>query len=85
MRNQTPCRHHSSHYGGGEVAKALGFLRASDAPHHSLAAVLGRTGLLRFWECCGEEAEDAPGCTTSYHLAWDQELNEQRGWGQWEE
>ena len=22
----------------------------------------------RFWDCCGEEREDAPGCITGWHL-----------------
>lgn len=37
-------------------------------------------GLLQFWDCCGEEAEDAPGCERGFHVTWDDELNERMGW-----
>ena len=33
----------------------------------------------RFWDCCGKEREDAPGCVTGWHLASDDQLNEV-GW-----
>lgn len=41
------CRYHSSLYSGGELAKALGFLRENDDPANSLRSVMGTTGLLR--------------------------------------
>jgi len=65
---ETSCRHHPSLYTGGEVAKAVGFARRSADPAHSLAATLGRTGLLRFWDCCGAVDEAAPGCTLGRHV-----------------
>lgn len=74
------CRHHTSLWSGGEVAKALGFVREGDAPHQQLKAVIGRTGLLRFWDCCGAEEVDAPGCATSFHITWDSDLNVRMGW-----
>ncbi|EFJ51876.1 hypothetical protein VOLCADRAFT_120441 [Volvox carteri f. nagariensis] len=74
------CRYHSEGWTGGELAKAVGFVRRSEAPEHQLAAVMGRTGLLRFWDCCGAEDEDAPGCQVSFHLTFDEEENERRGW-----
>ncbi|GLC43200.1 hypothetical protein PLESTB_000851400 [Pleodorina starrii] len=74
------CRYHSEGWTGGELAKAIGFVRRSDAPEHQLAAVMGRTGLLRFWDCCGAEEEGAPGCKVSFHTAFDDEENERRGW-----
>lgn len=42
--------------------QALGFVRKSSAPEDQLGAVMGRTGLMRFWDCCGVEDEQAPGC-----------------------
>ena len=51
--------------------QALGFCRASDRPEDQLRAVVGRTGLIRFWDCCGAEEEDAPGCCTSRHVTYD--------------
>ncbi|KAL6761956.1 hypothetical protein V8C86DRAFT_2526738 [Haematococcus lacustris] len=74
------CRYHSSLWSGGEVAKALGFVRSSDAPEHQLKAIMGRQGLLQFWDCCGQEQEDAPGCCTGYHLSYDDQLNQRHGW-----
>ena len=57
---------------GGEKAKALGFLRASDDPKDSLAAVHG-TGILSFWDCCGADFYDAPGCVWGRHVAFGEE------------
>eukprot|EP00195_Chlamydomonas_chlamydogama_P006885 CAMPEP_0202911156 /NCGR_PEP_ID=MMETSP1392-20130828/54204_1 /ASSEMBLY_ACC=CAM_ASM_000868 /TAXON_ID=225041 /ORGANISM="Chlamydomonas chlamydogama, Strain SAG 11-48b" /LENGTH=125 /DNA_ID=CAMNT_0049601557 /DNA_START=174 /DNA_END=551 /DNA_ORIENTATION=- len=74
------CRFHPDLYTGGEVAKAIGFVRASDAAEHQLGAVVGRTGLMRFWDCCGNEDEAAPGCTTSFHITFDDDLNQAMGW-----
>ncbi len=34
----------------------------------------------QFWDCCGAEQEDAPGCTFSFHQSFDEELNERNGW-----
>jgi len=34
----------------------------------------------RFWDCCGDEAEDAPGCCTGWHVTFDDEVNAARGW-----
>ncbi|GIL56930.1 hypothetical protein Vafri_12217 [Volvox africanus] len=78
--HQEACRYHSEGWTGGELAKAVGFVRRSDAPEHQLAAVMGRTGLLRFWDCCGAEDEDAPGCKVSFHVAFDETENDRRGW-----
>jgi hypothetical protein len=58
------------------VAKAIGFVRQSDAAEHQLGAVVGRTGLMRFWDCCGQGDEDAPGCQLGLHVTFDQALNE---------
>ncbi|GFR51350.1 hypothetical protein Agub_g13773 [Astrephomene gubernaculifera] len=74
------CRYHSEDWTGGELAKAVGFVRQSDAPEHQLAAVMGRTGLLRFWDCCGSEDEGSPGCKVSFHVCFDDEVNERLGW-----
>jgi hypothetical protein len=56
---------------GGELSKAVGFLQASSAPEHSLPSVLGRTGIIRFWDCCGSEDPDAPGCEVGVHFGYD--------------
>lgn len=37
----------------------------------TVQAVYGRTGLIRFWDCCGAEDENAPGCCTSRHVTYD--------------
>jgi hypothetical protein len=74
------CRFHPALYTGGEVAKAVGFVRQSAAPEHQLGAVLGRTGLLRFWDCCGAEDEGAEGCEKASHISGDDEVNRARGW-----
>ncbi len=60
--------------------QAIGFVRSSDAPEHQLKAMTGRNGLLRFYDCCGAGEEDAPGCTLSHHVTWDEEVNEHHGW-----
>ncbi|KAI7839146.1 hypothetical protein COHA_007149 [Chlorella ohadii] len=65
------CRYHSALWTGGEISKAYGFVRQSAAPEHQLAVVMGRTGLVRFWDCCGAEQEDAPGCCTARHVTYD--------------
>ncbi|PSC70097.1 hypothetical protein C2E20_6422 [Micractinium conductrix] len=65
------CRYHSALWTGGEVAKAIGFCRESDQPEHQLKAVFGRTGLVQFWDCCGAELENAPGCCTGRHVTYD--------------
>jgi hypothetical protein len=77
---RTSCRFHPALYSGGEMAKAIGFVRAGDAPSQQLRAVTGRQGLLRFWDCCGAEDETAAGCETSYHITWDDQLNQTHGW-----
>ncbi|GBF88376.1 hypothetical protein Rsub_01088 [Raphidocelis subcapitata] len=74
------CRFHPCIYTGGEVAKAVGFVRQSAAPEHQLQAVMGRRGLMRFWDCCGDEDEGAPGCCGGFHLTYDSELNVAMGW-----
>lgn len=60
--------------------QAVGFVRQSDQPQHQLGAVMGRTGLMRFWDCCGMEDEKAPGCKEGFHITFDEELNEHMGW-----
>lgn len=80
------CRYHASLYSGGELAKALGFLRENNDPANSLRNVVGTTGLLRcasstcstilhtehrFWDCCGALDEAAPGCCTAPHITYD--------------
>lgn len=74
------CRYHPALYSGGEVAKAIGFVRASDAPQDQLEAVVGRKGLMRFWDCCGSEDEGTPGCCVGFHVSFDDELNDAKGW-----
>eukprot|EP00878_Enallax_costatus_P022252 GHUV01023596.1.p2 GENE.GHUV01023596.1~~GHUV01023596.1.p2 ORF type:complete len:157 (+),score=39.81 GHUV01023596.1:360-830(+) len=74
------CKFHPALYSGGEVAKAIGFVRASDAPEDQLEGVIGRKGLMRFWDCCGDEDESAPGCCVGFHISFDDELNEARMW-----
>lgn len=34
----------------------------------------------RFWDCCGDEDESSPGCETSFHTTFDDDLNEAHGW-----
>jgi len=72
LNTDTSCRHHASIFTGGELAKATGFLQAAAGPEHSLKAKLGRTGLLRFWDCCGAEDPDTPGCVTGRHVTYDE-------------
>jgi hypothetical protein len=52
---------------------AIGFVRASAAPEDQLKAVIGRQGLMQFWDCCGAEQSDAPGCCTGRHTTYDEE------------
>eukprot|EP00879_Flechtneria_rotunda_P018188 GHRR01019077.1.p1 GENE.GHRR01019077.1~~GHRR01019077.1.p1 ORF type:complete len:181 (+),score=47.90 GHRR01019077.1:64-606(+) len=78
--SSTSCKHHPALYSGGEVAKAIGFVRASHAPEHQLQQVVGRKGLMRFWDCCGSEVEVAPGCCTGFHISFDDDLNQAKGW-----
>ena len=47
-------------------------MRASDDPQDSLAAIHG-TGILSFWDCCGADAYDAPGCVEGRHVAFGEE------------
>lgn len=54
--------------------QAIGFVRESAAPEHQLRAVVGKSGLMRFWDCCGAESEAAPGCCTGPHVAFGEEL-----------
>jgi hypothetical protein len=61
---------HKASAAAGQM-QALGFCRASDRPEDQLRAVVGRTGLIRFWDCCGAEEEAAPGCCTSRHVTYD--------------
>lgn len=74
------CRYHPALYSGGEVAKAIGFVRASADPQDQLEAVTGRKGLLRFWDCCGDEDAAAVGCVAGFHLTFDDEEDARRGW-----
>jgi len=69
----TACLHHPALYTGGELGKATGFLRQSSHPAASLKAVMGRTGLIRFWDCCGSEDPDAPGCARGPHAGYGDE------------
>ena len=74
------CGYHPSLFSGGEVGKAMGFVRKSAEAEDQLGRVMGRRGLMRFWDCCGREEESAPGCSRGYHLSFDFELNTQMGW-----
>lgn len=65
--SERACRYHPLNWSGGEKAKAIGFLRESDAPEHSLAKVHG-TGMLQFWDCCGQTSYTSPGCQVSRHV-----------------
>ncbi|KAK9814726.1 hypothetical protein WJX72_010555 [[Myrmecia] bisecta] len=67
------CSYHPALYTGGEVAKAIGFIRQSGLPEHQLLASVGRSGLMRFWDCCGSEDEHAPGCCKGRHKTFDEE------------
>lgn len=60
--------------------QAIGFVRESAAPEHQLLVAKGRRGLMRFWDCCGAEAEDAPGCVLGFHVSFDADENARRGW-----
>ena len=61
------CRFHPALYTGGEVSKAIGFVRRSADPGDWLGPTVGQTGLLRFYDCCGAEDEGAPGCEVGPH------------------
>lgn len=66
LNTPTSCRHHPALFTGGEVSKAIGFLRDGDGSPWLMESV-GRAGLLRFWDCCGAGDEDAPGCVVGPH------------------
>jgi len=69
------CSYHPLNWSGGEKAKAVGFLRKSSAPEDSLSQTLG-TGMLSFWDCCGADDYNAPGCTRGYHIPFGQETSD---------
>lgn len=73
--SDTACKYHSLNWSGGEKAKAIGFLRESDAPEHSLAQVHG-TGMLQFWDCCGQTSYSSPGCCVSRHVPYGTETDD---------
>ena len=62
------------------MGKAIGFVRQSADAGDQLGAVVGRKGLIRFWDCCGREDEKAEGCEASYHVTFDDDINEYMGW-----
>lgn len=66
------CQYHSLNWSGGEIAKAHGFLRESEDLADQLRYKLG-TGLISFWDCCGKESYDSPGCTYGRHVAYGEE------------
>jgi len=68
--DSTSCRYHPLNWSGGEKAKAIGFLRKNDDPEHSLASVHG-TGMMHFWDCCGADQYDSPGCALGPHIPYD--------------
>lgn len=45
----------------------MGFLRKSSEPEDQLVNSEHGQGLRRFWDCCGAETEDAPGCVLGPH------------------
>ena len=63
----TACRRHPALFTGGEVSKAIGFCREGQGREHWLDEVVGASGLLRFWDCCGAGSEDAAGCVVGPH------------------
>lgn len=63
----TACRRHPALFTGGEVSKAIGFCREGPGSDNWLDAVVGTSGLMRFWDCCGAAEEDAPGCFVGPH------------------
>ncbi|KAI8114635.1 hypothetical protein M9434_002755 [Picochlorum sp. BPE23] len=69
------CSYHPLNWSGGEKAKAVGFLRKSSAPEDSLSQTLG-TGMLSFWDCCGADDYNAPGCTRGYHIPFGEETSD---------
>lgn len=73
--SETACRYHPLNWSGGEKAKAIGFLRESDSPEHSLAQVHG-TGMLQFWDCCGQTSYSSPGCCVSWHVPFGTETDD---------
>ena len=73
--SETACRYHPLNWSGGEKAKAIGFLRESDAPEHSLAQVHG-TGMLQFWDCCGQTSYSSSGCCISRHVPYGTETDD---------
>lgn len=60
-------------------AQAHGFLRASEDLTDQLKYKLG-TGLISFWDCCGKESYDSPGCTYGRHVAYGEE---DQYWCEW--
>lgn len=71
----TACSYHPLNWSGGEKAKAVGFLRKSSSPQDSLRQTLG-TGMLSFWDCCGADDYNAPGCTRGYHIPFGEETSD---------
>ena len=61
------CRYHPELWTGGESSKYVGFLRKSSEPEDQLVNSEHGQGLRRFWDCCGAETEDAPGCVFGPH------------------
>jgi hypothetical protein len=45
-------------------------VRESAAPEHQLRAVVGASGLLRFWDCCGAASPGAAGCAARPHAGY---------------
>jgi hypothetical protein len=61
------CVYHTALFTGGEVGKYTGFVPVSPAyEHRSL-----HRGLVRFWDCCNALQEEAPGCCTGPHEAYE--------------
>ncbi len=54
-------RYHPGDYLGNEMSKFVG--TRSGGPN---------TGLARFWDCCGEEDPQAPGCRPCRHRGYDE-------------
>lgn len=71
----TACLYHPLNWSGGEKAKAVGFLRKSSSPEDSLSQTIG-TGMLSFWDCCGADDYNAPGCTHGYHIPFGEETSD---------
>jgi hypothetical protein len=59
------CVYHTELFTGGEVGKFTGYVPPP------IPLQRRKTGLVRFYDCCGARSEDAPGCVVGPHVPFD--------------